>query len=196
MDIKPRILAISGSTRKTSSNLHLIKAIANLTSDIFAMEVFEGLTDIPHFNPDLDRETDIPPPQVANFRKQVSEADGVLICTPEYAIGVPGTLKNALDWTVSSLEFSKKPVGLVTASLAGGRAHESLLGTLLIIEARITRDSQVLLSGIKKKVNERGEITDAGALEKVRRLAESLRRIVGGEDLEYLPAPEVHYKPS
>lgn len=69
METKPRILAISGSTRKTSSNLYLIHAIADLASDLFEVSVFEGLTEIPHFNPDLDQESDTAPAQVADFRK-------------------------------------------------------------------------------------------------------------------------------
>src|SRR5438445_13812511 len=114
MSDKLKILAISGSTRKSSSNLNLINAIANLTADSWSVNTFPGLADIPHFNPDLDNEN--PPKHVIEFRKQLKEADGILICTPEYAIGVPGTLKNAIDWTVSSMEFSHKPVALITAS--------------------------------------------------------------------------------
>jgi len=106
MSHKIKVIAISGSTRKTSSNLNLIKGIARLTSDIFEINIFEGLSDIPQFNPDLDLET--PPIQVADFRQHLKAADAILICTPEYAMGVPGTLKNAIDWTVSSMEFSKK----------------------------------------------------------------------------------------
>src|SRR5665647_1477007 len=131
MTHKIKIVAISGSTRKASSNLNLIKAIARLTSDAFTINIFEGISDLPHFNPDLDNEN--VPPQVSGFRRLLREADGILICTPEYAIGVPGTLKNAIDWTVSSMDFSKKPVALITASLSGEKAHKSLLGTLLII---------------------------------------------------------------
>jgi len=102
-----KVLAICGSTRKTSSNLNLIHAISDLTKEKFEIKVFEGLSDIPHFNPDLDNET--PPEAVKNFRNQLKEVDGILICTPEYAMGVPGTLKNAIDWTVSSADFYNKP---------------------------------------------------------------------------------------
>lgn len=112
MSHKINILAISGSTRKNSSNGNLIKAIAALTTDIFTIEIFEGINMLPHFNPDLDYgkvEEDL---QVANFRRKVSAADAILICTPEYAVGVPGSLKNAIDWTVSTMNFSKKPVAL------------------------------------------------------------------------------------
>src|SRR6476659_8819143 len=134
-----KVLAICGSTRKTSSNLNLINAIADLTKEKFEIRIFGGLSDVPHFNPDLDNET--PPDAVKIFRNQLKEVDGVLICTPEYAMGVPGTLKNAIDWTVSSCEFSHKPVALITASSDGQKAHASLLDTLRVIESQIPVDS-------------------------------------------------------
>jgi NAD(P)H-dependent FMN reductase len=186
MSDKIKIIAISGSTRKTSSNLNLIKGIGRLTSDIFEISIFEGLSDIPHFNPDLDLET--PPIQVANFRKHLKAADAILICTPEYAMGVPGTLKNAIDWTVSSMEFSKKPVALITGSLSGEKAHASLLGTLLIIESKMTADTQLLISGIKSKIDEQGNIIDHLTLDHVNRLIKSLTDLVL-KDADTLEAP-------
>src|SRR4030095_12217919 len=144
---RKRIIAISGSTRANSTNLYLINAIAELYTGLIDIKIFEGLAQIPHFNPDLDG--DDPPKEVAVFRKQLIEADGILICTPEYAMGVPGTLKNAIDWTVSSMEFSHKPVALITASSAGHKGHQSLMETLRIIESDIPDTSQLLISHIK-----------------------------------------------
>ncbi len=187
MTNKIKILAISGSTRKTSSNLNLIKAIADLASETFTVNIFDRLSDLPHFNPDLDNENI--PEQVTEFRRQLREADGILICTPEYAIGVPGTLKNAIDWTVSSMEFSKKPVALITASLSGETAHNSLLGTLLIIEAKMTNNTQLLISFIKTKVNDDSKITDKETLNSVTRLIQSLTEIITTEKTGLLSAP-------
>lgn len=184
---KPNILAISGSTRAASSNLSLIKAIAALSSNIFDIIIYEGLAALPHFNPDLDNEA--VPQQVANFRRQLSAADGVLICTPEYAIGVPGTLKNAIDWTVSSMEFAQKPVALITASSSGEKAHASLLGTLLIIEAKMTADTQLLISFVKTKVTANGTITDAATLSGIRKLTQSLAEIISHKEPGLLSAP-------
>lgn len=193
MTEKIKILAISGSTRKRSSNLNLIKAISDLTADIYDIHVFEGLTDLPQFNPDIDN--DEPPPPVAELRKQIRAADGILICTPEYAVGVPGALKNAIDRTVSSMEFSKRPVALITASLSGLLAHQSLLGTLLIIESRITEDTQLVISGIKVKVNDEGTITDPATLEQVNKLIRSLTAMVQEDaSLQYLPPPSLTLK--
>lgn len=189
MTNKIKLLAICGSTRKSSSNHHLIKAITDLSTNIFSVQLFEGLTDIPHFNPDLDMDPDAAPAAVKYFREQLHNADAVLICTPEYAIGVPGTLKNAVDWTVSSMHFSKKPVALITAGTSGHKAHQSLLGTLLIIEARIAPDTQLVISGVKTKVNDQGIITDELTLSYIRKLVESLAGLVDGSVTECLPAP-------
>ena len=168
MTNKKKVLAISGSTRAISSNLHLIKAITDLTKDIFDITLLEGLSTIPHFNPDLD--TDTPPAEVSAFRETLRAFDGILICTPEYAMGVPGTLKNAIDWTVSSMEFSKKPVALITAGSMGQKGHQSLLDTLNIIETNVTDDTQLIISLVKTKVSAEGVITNPQTLEEVKLL--------------------------
>src|SRR5215831_12083211 len=143
MSDRKKVMAISGSARRNSANIRLIRAIEGLTNK-FEIITLEDLTMLPHFNPDLD--TDCPPESVSNFRSRLRTADGILICTPEYAMGVPGTLKNALDWTVSSGEFSGKPVALITASTSGRKAHESLIGTLETIEAKMLEETQYLIS--------------------------------------------------
>jgi chromate reductase, NAD(P)H dehydrogenase (quinone) len=165
MFTKHKILALCGSTRKNSTNLNLIKAIVDLTKEKFDFTIFEGLTKIPHFNPDIDTEN--PPTQVIDFRKRLKEAGGILICTPEYAMGVPGTLKNAIDWTVSSMEFSKKPITLITASSMGEKGHASLLETLKVIEADITDETQLLISFVKTKISQDCKITDPKTLDEV-----------------------------
>lgn len=191
MSPKINILAISGSTRKNSSNGNLIKAIAILTTDIYTIEIYEGIDKLPHFNPDLDYGQVEENPQVAELRRKISTADAILICSPEYALGVPGTLKNAIDWTVSTMNFSQKPVALITASTAGIRGHQSLLGTLLVIESKITTDTEVLISSIQTKVNSDFEITDQETLILINKLINSLTEMVKGnvpvETL--LPAP-------
>lgn len=176
MPARKKILAISGSTKKTSGNKNLIRTIGTLFSDEIEITIFEGLTEIPHFNPDLDTEN--PPATISGFRNQLRAAEGVLICTPEYAMGVPGTLKNAIDWTVSSCEFSHKPVALITASSIGEKGHRSLMETLKIIECNIPDESQLLISYIKTKMNAEGQITDAATLEQVQHTIASLIRTI------------------
>ncbi|MDB5119398.1 MAG: NADPH-dependent reductase [Sphingobacteriales bacterium] len=179
MTNKAKILAISGSIRSSSSNLNLIKAITELTSDIFTINIFEGLSGLPPFNPDFDNEN--VSKQVTDFRGELKDADGLLICTPEYAMGVPGVLKNAIDWTVSSMDFSAKPVALITASLSGEKAHASLLETLNVIEAKMTLETQLLIPFVKTKVNEAGKITDAETLSAVNKLAHSLNELIAND---------------
>ena len=165
------ILAISGSTRQHSTNQDLINCIIHLYSNKLNIRIFNGLTELPHFNPDLDR--DHPPTTVSTFRRQLREADGILICTPEYAMGVPGTLKNAIDWTVSSMELSHKPVALIVASTAGQKAHQSLMDTLRILEADIPDASSLCISHAKAKV--KGDtIADTLTLTQIRKVMDSL----------------------
>ena len=168
---RKKVIAILGSARKNSANLRLIRAIDDLTKEKFDTTVFEGLTELPHFNPDLD--TDDPPEAVINFRKLIRNSDGILICTPEYAMGVPGTLKNALDWTVSSGEFSGKAVALITASTSGLKAHESLLDTLQVIDARINAETQYLISFIQVKLNSENKITDEQTMSDIQKLIDA-----------------------
>ena len=166
MEHRKNILAISGSTRKQSSNLNLIKAIEKLYANELSIKIYDGLLNLPQFNPDDDTENS--PVQVTDLRKQIKEANGILICTPEYAMGVPGSLKNLLDWTVSSSDFSNKAVVAITASSSGQKAHLSLLATLQVIEALINERTQLLISFIKTKVNDRQQITDENTLKDVR----------------------------
>jgi chromate reductase len=90
------ILAIPGSLRAKSSSNFILKAIIGLAPPGVSIEMFDGVGMLPHFN---DPET--APEVVISFREKIKAANAVLICTPEYAFGVPGSLKNALDWTVS-----------------------------------------------------------------------------------------------
>ncbi len=169
------VIAICGSTKAASTNLSLIKAITALARDQFDITLFDGLTDIPHFNPDLDTET--PPATVTNFRQALRNADGILICTPEYAMGVPGTLKNAIDWTVSSMGFSHKPVALITASSLGQKGHASLLETLKVIEASMVPETQLLVSFIKTKVKD-DTIVDESVKAQVLQLISALNELM------------------
>jgi len=173
---KKMILAISGSTREFSTNLNLINAAANLASDRFNVTIYRGLLGLPQFNPDNDNEN--AGEQVADLRRQLREADGVLICTPEYAMGVPGTLKNAIDWTVSSADFYHKPTALITASSSGEKGHASLLETLKVIDADITDETQLLISHAKLKVSNEFTITDDKTLFDVETLLLAFDKVI------------------
>lgn len=177
--MKKNILAISGSTRLHSTNLNVINAFVDLTSDIFNVEVFVGISELPHFNPDLDNET--VSNHVSNFRELLRHADGVLICTPEYAMGVPGTLKNAIDWTVSSCEFNKKPTALITASTMGQSGHNSLLETLKIIDATISNETQLLISLPKTKITSDNKIINEETFLEMQQLISAFDKLISSK---------------
>jgi NAD(P)H-dependent FMN reductase len=130
------------------------------------------MSEIPAFDPGLDN--DEPPAAVTAFRKQVSEADAIIICTPEYAYGVPGALKNALDWTVSSASFSGKPTALITASTGGENAHEALIKILGAIDADLLKEATLLISFVRSKMDNEGNITDEETAGKLRSVFEVL----------------------
>ena len=103
-----KIVAITGSLRTASSNTALLCAMSQLAPPDVEIVLYEELGTLPHFNPDLDE--DVPPESVARLRALLQAAAGVLISSPEYAHGVPGSLKNLLDWLVSAGELVGKPV--------------------------------------------------------------------------------------
>jgi NAD(P)H-dependent FMN reductase len=147
------ILGISGSLAQRSSNRALLAAAGDLAGDGVDVDEYGDLESLPHFNPDLER--DGPPANVVEFRALVNAADGVLIATPEYAFGVPGALKDALDWLVGSGDLYAKPVAVLSAAAAaerGANARTDLERTLR------GQGAQVLLS--RTIVVPRGEIYD------------------------------------
>jgi NAD(P)H-dependent FMN reductase len=140
-----KLLALSGSLRERSSNLSLLRAAQQLAPATIEIEIYDRIGELPHFNPDLDE--DNPPDAVAHFRAALEKAAGVIICTPEYAHGLPGSFKNALDWTVSSGNWMEKPT-LILKSSRSNWAHDSLVEILTTIMAPLSV-APVELSGNK-----------------------------------------------
>jgi NAD(P)H-dependent FMN reductase len=137
-----RLLAISGSLRASSANTAVLRAAIALAPEDVVVTLYGGLGGLPHFNPDLDGEA--APPPIADFRLRLAEADGILICCPEYAHGVPGVMKNALDWIVGSGEFMNKPVALINARPAPW-AQASLTETLTVMMAKLVPEASITL---------------------------------------------------
>jgi chromate reductase len=123
-------------------------------------QVYDGIGTLPHFN-----DAAAPSAEVLEFRKKVKEANGVIICTPEYAFGIPGSLKNALDWTVGTAEFVDKPVALITAASHGLKAHAAMLLVLQAISANVIADSSMIISFVRAKLDEHGNVKDLETLE-------------------------------
>lgn len=169
------VLAISGSLRSKSANLTILTNIKELFADRINIDIYNGLASLPHFNADLD--TDAPPEEVSDFRRKIKDADGVLICSPEYVFSIPGALKNALEWTVSSADFHCKPTALITASSLGERAHESLLLVLKTIDAKIGEHSELLISHAQTKLKDE-KISDTATVKQINLLVESFLQTI------------------
>ncbi|RYU97456.1 NADPH-dependent FMN reductase [Emticicia agri] len=168
---KKKVLGILGSTKAHSSNERLLKKIGEVMQEHIDLTIFNQIADQPHFNPDLDNAEVAP--VVTDFRQQIAEADGVIICTPEYVFSIPGSLKNALEWTVSTVVFTDKPLGIITASASGEKGHEQLQLIMRTLGVDFTEDTLLLISGIKGKVNNEGEIVHAETLHQVKQFSEA-----------------------
>ena len=168
-----RVLAISGSLRSRSSNRALLDAAASLLPAGMTWQTYEGLAELPHFNPDDDEDGRPVPLAVADLRARVIAADGWVISSPEYAHGVPGSLKNALDWLVSCPELPGKPVLLLNASAAGGSfAQAALAETLRTMSLHLLEDS-LTAPFLPRKLQEGGAL-EPGAARKLRDALEAL----------------------
>ncbi|MBC8154326.1 MAG: NAD(P)H-dependent oxidoreductase [Bacteroidetes bacterium] len=169
------IVAISGSLRANSTNTKLIRAAVALAPADTTATLYAGLDALPHFSP--ERDTDPPPVAVASLRALLQTANAVLICTPEYAFGIPGALKNALDWMVSSGSLNGKPVAAIAASplYSGGiNAHASLLLTLSALGANVLEGVKLTIPAVNAKLNADGAITDPGLTLSLRAMMKAL----------------------
>src|SRR5580693_9772336 len=150
-----RVVGISGSLRKTSFSTSLLKILEEKAAPAIDIQVVT-LEDIPLYNEDLDHDPEIL--AVAAFKRIIAESDGVLIATPEYNHGIPGVLKNALDWAsrpVFASCFKDKPVSIISSSKAftgGVRAQYQLRETLISMHAQLVMGPEVVVGGIHRNL--------------------------------------------
>jgi chromate reductase len=124
-----QVVLISGSTRPGSTNTATLRTAAGLEVPGVTAVLWERLVDVPAFVPDDDAD---PPPVVVELRALLASADAVVLCTPEYAGSLPGSLKNVLDWLVGSGELYGKPVAWITVAHPGrGEGARATLATVL-----------------------------------------------------------------
>jgi chromate reductase len=166
--VAARILAISGSLRATSTNTVALESLALLAPPDVEVALYRDLAGLPAFNPDDDLEGRKPPPPVAALRSAIDNCDAIVIAAPEYAHGVPGALKNALDWLVASDAFAGKPVALLNTAPRAFHAQAALRETLAIMAARLIPEAFVALPLTGKTI-------DAQAIAAEPRLAQRLR---------------------
>jgi len=164
-----KILAISGSLRANSSNNAVLNACVQFLPEDVTMELYGGLGSLPHFDDNTN-----PPGTVLDLRQRLLAADGVIICSPEYAFGVPGSLKNALDWTVSSGELVGKPLALITAATGGANAHAALQLIFKALSSNLPETSMLLIPFIRAKMNDQSEVVNPDTLRDIKNVIESL----------------------
>src|SRR5258708_4378752 len=151
MKSKIKVVAIYGSLRNNSSATFILKHIITLFPETIDFILYRGISKLPHF--DDSENISI---EVTSFRNLLREADGVIICQPEYAFGVAGSLKNALDWTVGSGELTGKPVALVTAATGGDKAHAALLLIFKALSSKVAEDATLLIPFVRTKLDDKG----------------------------------------
>lgn len=151
------IFSISGSLREGSTNTEILRLMKPHLPKSTEFMVYQGLATLPHFNPDLDHEHDqenVPDP-VKELRGMVARSSAVIISTPEYAHGIPGSLKNALDWLVSTTALEDKPVGVIFASASEGNfAQKALVEVLQTMSAKVQPETTIAIPGIRQKIHD------------------------------------------
>jgi NAD(P)H-dependent FMN reductase len=165
MTQKKNILAIIGSASSNSSNLKLVEKIASLTINEFNLTIFNDLKTLPHFDPELSSNN--PPKQIIELRKNIDQADGIIICTPEYVFSIPSGLKNAIEWCISTTIFTDKSIGLITASANGQKGHEELQLIMKTAMAKFTNETTLLIQGVKGKFDDQGNLSDLNTLKQL-----------------------------
>ncbi|HET9210191.1 MAG TPA: NADPH-dependent FMN reductase [Thermoanaerobaculia bacterium] len=178
-----KILAISGSLRAASTNTALLRAAALLAPAGVEIDLYRGLGGLPHFNPDLE---DAEPPAVTGLRARVREAGGLLFAVPEYAHGVPGALKNLLDWLVGGEEFIYKPIALFNASPRATHAQASLRETIRTMSGSIVEEASIPVPLLGKAADPRAIAADPELSILIREAVSVFARAI-----ESLPRPDL-----
>jgi NAD(P)H-dependent FMN reductase len=159
------VLLISGSLRAGSVNTAVLQTAAALAGEDVDARLYEGMGQLPHFNPDDDPDGGPVDARVADLRSRLAAAGAVLLCTPEYAGAMPGSFKNLLDWTVGGGETYGKPVAYINASSrpdpnAARGAHESLRAVLGYTGVDLVQDACARIVVPRSAIGADGVISD------------------------------------
>jgi chromate reductase len=180
-DNRPRLLGISGSLRRESANTAVLHSLGEALAGRAQFDIFP-LNEVPLYDQDLD--TDAPPAGVQSLRDAIAGADGLVIASPEYNYGIPGVLKNALDWASRPYGRSSlidKPVLILTASPAftgGVRAQHQLIETLHGAASRVVVRPQTVIGAVHEKIRD-GRLVDQATLDFVVQATDHLLRDIG-----------------
>jgi NAD(P)H-dependent FMN reductase len=165
-------VTICGSLRAKSSNAALLDAVSLLAPAGVSVESYEGLAHVPAFNPDDDVEP--APLAVVALRARIASADALVISSPEYAHGVPGALKNALDWLVSGVEIYQKPVVLLNPSPGSRFAHPQLIETLRTMSAAVVDEACITVPIAGRRLDAEGIAADPDLSASIRAALDAL----------------------
>lgn len=170
-----KVVTVCGSMQRRSANRAFAELVARLAPPGIEVAPSLRLADLPHYDADLD--IDPAPPAVARWREQLRDSDAVLFVSPEYGHGMPGVMKNALDWLVGSGELNDKPVAATCAAQGKGRGLlglASLVQTLRAIDAIVLASHPVVVA--RTSLDASGAIVDAAVHAEARALLERLAR--------------------
>jgi chromate reductase len=167
-----RILCLSGSLRQTSYNTAVLRAIRVLAAGTIEAQIFDDLGKLPLFNPDLEESL---PAVVGTLKKELAQADGLLIASPEYAHGISGVLKNALDWLVSGEEFPNMPVALINTSPRASHAQEALREVIRTMSGNVIERACISVPLLGSNLDAEGIVRHEGIADAVLRAIERFR---------------------
>lgn len=170
------IFIINGSASENSANEKLINQFVQLTKDDFEVTVFHTLKSLPHFDPQLSILNT--PPSILDLRENIQHAGGIVICTPEYIFSIPAGLKNAIEWCVSTTVFTDKPLGIITASASGQKAHEEIQMIMRTVMTKFTDETTLLVQGVKAKFDKEGKIIDDKLKDDLIKFTEAFKELV------------------
>jgi chromate reductase, NAD(P)H dehydrogenase (quinone) len=173
---KKKILVLLGSIKADSVNQKVVDYFVEKTKAFFDVKIYP-LSILPYFNSDL--EANLLPDSVKDFREKIDQAEGVLVSTPEYVFSIPGILKNALEWTVSTIVFNEKPTAIITAASSGNAAHESIQLILKTIGANFDENCAILIQSPKSKMNNNGKFTDVKTIDLLANLILNFKKNIG-----------------
>ncbi len=157
------VLGFAGSLRQTSYNRGLLRTVKELAPPELNIQIFD-LLPIPIFNEDVEAKGD--PESVQDFKKAIGDADGLLIATPEYNYGIPGVLKNAIDWASRPPGKSTiygKPAAIMGASQGPGgtiRSQLALRQSFVFLEVYAMLKPEILIANCRDKFDDKGNLTD------------------------------------
>jgi chromate reductase, NAD(P)H dehydrogenase (quinone) len=183
MSVQIKLVGVSGSLRKGSYNTSLLHTASTLLPEDVTMEIF-SIGEMPLYNADLDMPAAKQRPAVVQqFRDLLARTDGLLICSPEYNYGIPGLLKNAIDWASRGEDspLLGKPVAVMGATIGmWGTVRMQMVfhNIFLYLNMKPVYKPEVLIAKAESKFDEKGRLTDTTSLDLIKKKLEALKTLI------------------